>query len=63
MYVALFISVTLSTENNVEVAMKKISKLLVGFSFALPVLFLLLSKTGTADTMDKMKALENAEIA
>lgn len=43
--------------------MKKISKLLVGFSFALPVLFLLLSKTGTADTMDKMKALENAEIA
>ena len=43
--------------------MKNISKLLVGFSFALPVLFLLLSKTGTADTMDKMKASENAEIA
>ncbi|MDW2035684.1 methionine sulfoxide reductase, partial [Vibrio sp. 665] len=42
--------------------MKKISKLLVGFSFALPVLFLLLSKPGNADTMDKMKALENAEI-
>ncbi|GAJ74747.1 LOW QUALITY PROTEIN: peptide methionine sulfoxide reductase MsrA [Vibrio sp. JCM 18905] len=43
--------------------MKNISKLLVGFSFALPVLFLLLSKAGTADTMDKMKASENAEIA
>ncbi|MDW2373048.1 peptide-methionine (S)-S-oxide reductase, partial [Vibrio sp. 1078-1] len=43
--------------------MKNISKLLVGFSFALPVLFLLLSKAGTADTMDKMKALENTEIA
>ncbi|MCS0045173.1 peptide-methionine (R)-S-oxide reductase MsrB [Vibrio antiquarius] len=43
--------------------MKNISKLLVGFSFALPVLFLLLSKAGTADTMDKMKTSENAEIA
>ncbi|MDF5372195.1 peptide-methionine (S)-S-oxide reductase MsrA, partial [Vibrio parahaemolyticus] len=39
------------------------SKLLAGFSFALPVLFLLLSKTGTADTMDKLKASENTRIA
>ena len=36
--------------------MKKVSKLLVGFSFTLPVLFILLSKTGAADTMDKMNA-------
>ncbi len=43
--------------------MKNMSKLLAGFSFALPVLFLLLSKTGTADTMDKLKASENTRIA
>ena len=43
--------------------MKKVSKLLVGFSFTLPVLIILLSKTGTADTMDKMNASEKADIA
>lgn len=43
--------------------MKKVSKLLVGFSFTLPVLFILLSKTGTADTMDKMNASGEADIA
>ncbi|WP_045462736.1 peptide-methionine (R)-S-oxide reductase MsrB [Vibrio hyugaensis] len=43
--------------------MKKVSKLLVGFSFTLPVLFILLSKTGTADTMDKMNASGKTDIA
>ncbi|MCX2792099.1 peptide-methionine (R)-S-oxide reductase MsrB [Vibrio sp. Sgm 5] len=42
--------------------MKKVSKLLVGFSFTLPVLFILLSKTGTADTMDKMNASGKTDI-
>ncbi|WP_172581320.1 peptide-methionine (R)-S-oxide reductase MsrB [Vibrio harveyi] len=43
--------------------MKKVSKLLVGFSFTLPVLFILLSKTGTADTMDKVNASGKTDIA
>ncbi|MEF1201718.1 peptide-methionine (R)-S-oxide reductase MsrB [Vibrio owensii] len=43
--------------------MKKVSKLLVRFSFTLPVLFILLSKTGTADTMDKMNASGKTDIA
>ena len=43
--------------------MKKVSKLLVGFSFTLPVLFILLSKTGTANTMDKMNASGKTDIA
>ena len=43
--------------------MKKVSKLLVGFSFTLPVVFILLSKTGTADTMDKMNASGKTDIA
>jgi peptide methionine sulfoxide reductase msrA/msrB len=46
-----------------EEVMKKVSKLLVGFSFTLPVLFILLSKTGTADTMDKMNASGKTDIA
>ncbi len=40
--------------------MNTVSKLLVGLS--LPMLFILLSKTGTADTMGKMKASGNTEI-
>ncbi|CAE6932683.1 Has an important function as a repair enzyme for proteins that have been inactivated by oxidation. Catalyzes the reversible oxidation-reduction of methionine sulfoxide in proteins to methionine [Vibrio sp. B1REV9] len=43
--------------------MKNVSKLLVGLSFTLPVLFILLSKTGTADTMDKMDASNKIDIA
>ncbi|BBM66223.1 peptide-methionine (R)-S-oxide reductase [Vibrio alfacsensis] len=43
--------------------MKNVSKLLVGLSFTLPVLFILLSKTGTADTMDKMDASNKTDIA
>ncbi|PFG58539.1 peptide methionine sulfoxide reductase msrA/msrB [Vibrio sp. ES.051] len=43
--------------------MKKISKLLVGLSLTLPVSLILLSRTGTADTMDKINASEKVSIA
>ncbi len=43
--------------------MKKLSKLIIGFAFALPVLFLLLSRIGSADTMSESVASENVEVA
>lgn len=43
--------------------MKKLSKLLIGFSFALPVLFLLLTKAGSADTTSQTNTSKNIDVA
>lgn len=43
--------------------MKTLSKLIIGFSFGLPVLFLLLSTVSSADTMSKTNTSEKVEVA
>lgn len=47
----------------IEDAMKTLSKLIIGFSFGLPVLFLLLSTVSSADTMSKTNTSEKVEVA
>ncbi len=43
--------------------MRTLSKLVIGFTFALPVLFLLLSRSGSADTMNKPETSQSVEVA